>query len=215
MTSPIVFIVDDDPGILYSLPILLETAHLKSQCFKGPEDFLRICGPQQAGCLLLDVRMPGMSGPELQKELIRRKVRLPIIFLTAHADLPIGVEAMKLGAVDFLTKPINGELLLQRVQAALELNREQRESEAALQLFKMRLSKLTTREREVLALALSGMVNKKISSQLNISLRTIEGHRSRIFLKTGVGSLLELEQQAAKAGVTLASEMSFIKPAVA
>jgi len=200
---PTVFIVDDDPGIRSSLSILMETTQLKADCFASAEEFLSVCGPHQEGCLLLDVRMPGMSGPDLQEELTRRKVRLPIIFLTAYADLPTGVTAMKNGAVDFMTKPINGELLLQRIQHAVEIDRLQRESEQARQLFESRLLKLTDRENEILCLALTGMSNRDISTRLKISMRTIEGHRSRIYLKLGVGSLVELSQQAADAGVNL------------
>ncbi|MDD5174953.1 MAG: response regulator [Sterolibacterium sp.] len=208
MTVPTVFIVDDDPGMRSSLSILMETTRLKADCFASAEEFLSVCGPHQEGCLLLDVRMPGMSGPDLQEELARRNVRLPIIFLTAYADLPTGVEAMKQGAVDFLTKPINGELLLQRVQVAFEIDRLQRESEVARHLFESRLLKLTNREREVLTLALTGMGNKEISTHLKVSLRTIEGHRSRIYLKIGVSSLIELSQQAVDAGVNLAQAIS-------
>lgn len=204
VTVPAVFIVDDDPGMRSSLFILMETAQLKAECFASAEEFLSVCGPHQEGCLLLDVRMPGMSGPNLQEELARRNMRLPIIFLTAYADLPTGVEAMKQGAVDFLTKPINGELLLQRVQVAFEIDRMQRESEAARHLFESRLLKLTNREREILALALTGMSNKDISTHLKVSTRTIESHRSRIYLKIGVNSLVELSQQAVDAGVNLA-----------
>lgn len=201
MTSSTVFIVDDDPGIRYSLPILFETAQLPTECFSSAEDFLQTCDPTRHGCLLLDVRMAGMTGPELQEELARRGIRLPIIFLTGYADLPTGVAAMKRGAVDFLTKPVNGALLLQQVQAALNLDSRQRQTEAERQRFVKRLQKLTAREREILVLALSGMVNKEISTRLKISLRTIEGHRSRIYLKTGAASLLELAQQATSAGV--------------
>lgn len=208
MTLPTVFIVDDDPGMRSSLSILMETARIGVACFASAEEFLSVCGPHQAGCLLLDVRMPGMNGLELQEELSRRKLRLPVIFLTAYGDLSAGVEAMKQGAFDFLTKPINGERLMQCVQRALEADRVRRESEAARHLFEARFSKLTSREREVLALALSGMGNKDISTQLNNSMRTIEGHRSRIYLKIGVSSLLELTQQAADAGVNLTSFMA-------
>lgn len=201
---PTVFIVDDDPGMRDSLPILLQTANLNSQCFASAQDFLSVCGPHQEGCLLLDVRMPGMSGPDLQKELARRNVLLPIIFLTAFLDLPTGIEAIKQGASDFLTKPINGELLLQRVHDALRLDVERRQKLQARQQFASRLLKLTNREREVLALAISGWSNKEISSQLKISRRTVEGHRSRIVLKTGEVSLLKLAKQAADAGASLA-----------
>lgn len=204
MNPPTVFVVDDDPGIRISFTILLEAARLDVRCFASAEAFLDVCSPELAGCILLDVRMAGMSGPELQAELIRRGVCLPIIFMTAYGDLPTGIEAMKRGAVDFLTKPVNGALLLERVQAALELDREQREVVEARQAFQARIQKLTAREREVLALALSGMDNKTISTRLGVSTRTIESHRSRICLRTGVGSLAELAHQAASAGISLA-----------
>jgi FixJ family two-component response regulator len=203
MPAPIVHIVDDDPSIRASLPILLETALIRSQCHVSAEAFLDACRPQQEGCILLDVRMPGMSGTELQAELARRHIDLPIIFLTGYADLPVGVTAMRQGAVDFLTKPVDGELLLERVAAALELDQERRQRNAARQDMALRLTKLTPREREILNLALAGMGNKDIARQLNISLRTIEGHRSRIYLKTGVDSVMELALRAANAGVRL------------
>jgi FixJ family two-component response regulator len=203
MNEPTVFIVDDDAGMRYSLPILFETAHLRTECFASAEEFLQACDARREGCLLLDVRMTGMNGLALQEELARRDIRLPIIFLTAYADLATGVAAMKRGAADFLTKPVNGALLVRQVRAAIEQDHRQRRVADAREQFEKRLLKLTLREREVLVLALAGKVNKEISSQLGISLRTIEGHRSRIYLKTGVTSMLELAQQAADAGVAL------------
>ena len=202
--TPTVFIVDDEPGLRVSLPILLDTAHLKSRCFASAEAFLEACSPDLAGCLLLDVRMPGMSGPALQMELVRRGVCLPILFMTAHGDLPTGIEAMKLVALDFLIKPVNGALLLERVQAALEIDRETRQAAAVKQEFEVRIQTLTAREREVLALAQSDMDNKAMAAHLQVSLRTIESHRSRICLRTGVHSLAELAHQAAAVGVKLA-----------
>lgn len=204
LTSPTVFIVDDDLGIRHSIAVLLGTAGLKVECFPSAKDFLDAFGPDRRGCLLLDVRMPGMSGPELQRELVRRGLRLPIIFLSAYGDLETGVDAIKQGAVEFLTKPVNGALLLKCVVSGLELDRQQRQADEARRLFEERLHKLTGREREVLALAITGMSNKAISAQLRISLRTIEGHRSRIYLKTGNSSLIELAHQAASNGVALA-----------
>jgi FixJ family two-component response regulator len=201
MSSEFVYIVDDDPGIRYSLTMLLETAHLPTRCYASAEDFLNACGASPEGCLLLDVRMPGMSGPELQAELIRRRISLPILFLTAHADLAVGIDAMKQGAVDFLTKPLNGAELLRSVQAALDLDRAQRRADQARQAFQARLAKLTPREREVLALALTGLANKAIASHLGVSVRTVEGHRSLVLLKAGVASLIELSQLAASVGM--------------
>lgn len=203
MSSPTVFIVDDDPGIRFSLPMLLHTAQVKTECFSSAEAFLEALDSEQTGCLVLDVRMPGLSGPQLQSELARRRIRLPIIFLTGYGDLSVGVEAMKQGAVDFLTKPINGERLLERVRAALEISSAQQQADSARRMFAGRLQKLTRREREVLLLALSGQENRAIAAALQISERTVEGHRARIYLRTGVRSLLELSRAAADAGIAL------------
>ena len=203
MTSTTVFIVDDDPGIRRSLSLLMETDKLQPACFASADDFLAACGPNPDGCLILDVRMPGMSGLQLQDELALRQISLPIIFLTGFADVPMTVGAMRKGAVDFIAKPVNGAVLLERVHSALESNRLQRAASAARSQFEARLLKLTPREREVLVLALSGMPNKTISKELDISVRTTEGHRAQIFLKLGVDSLIELAQQATLAGVPL------------
>jgi two-component system response regulator FixJ len=204
MTSATVFIVDDDASIRSSLSLLLETDNLPSACFASADDFLAACGPNPDGCLILDVRMPGMSGLQLQDELALRQISLPIIFLTGFADIPMTVGAMRKGAVDFIAKPVNGAVLLERVHSALESNRLQRAASAARSQFEARLLKLTPREREVLVLALSGMPNKTISKELAISVRTIEGHRAQIYLKLGVDSLIELAQQAASADMPLA-----------
>lgn len=203
MTQPIVFIVDDDPGIRFGIALLLETANLRSECFACAEDFLAACGSHPAGCLLLDVSMPGMSGPQLQAELARRGIDLPVIFLTGYADMQTVVGAMRQGAIDFLGKPVNGALLLERVQSALEIHRRKCEANNKRNLFLKRLLKLTPREREILAYAMAGKANKEISADLDISPRTIEGHRARIYLKAEVSSLLELAQQAVLADVSL------------
>jgi FixJ family two-component response regulator len=203
MTSTTVFIVDDDSGIRSSLSLLMETDKLQSASFASADAFLAACGPNPQGCLILDVRMPGMSGLQLQDELALRQIQLPIIFLTAFADIPMTVGAIRKGALDLITKPVNGAVLLARVHSALETNRLQREASAARALFEARLLKLTQREREVLVLALSSMPNKTISSELGISVRTIEGHRSHIFLKLDIDSLVELAQQAASVGMPL------------
>jgi FixJ family two-component response regulator len=203
MTSGTVFIVDDDPGMRSSLSLLLETANLRAACFASADAFLAACDPKPQGCLILDIRMPSMSGLQLQDELIRRNIHLPIIFLTGFADVPTTVGAMRKGAVDFMAKPVNGKLLLERVHSALQTHYLWREAAVIRSLFEARVSKLTPRERQVLALALFGMPNKTISKELAISVRTIEGHRAQIFLKLGVGSLIELAQQATLAGIPL------------
>jgi two-component system response regulator FixJ len=204
MTSATVFIVDDDAGIRSSLSLLLETDNLKAACFASADAFLAACDPKPEGCLILDVRMPGMSGLQLQDELIQRNIHMPIIFLTGFADVPMTVGAMRKGAVDFMAKPVKGKLLLERVHSALKSHHLWREAAVVRSLFEARLSKLTPRERQVLALAIFGMPNKTISKELVISVRTIEGHRAQIFLKLGVGSLIELAQQAHLAGMPLA-----------
>lgn len=207
-----VFVVDDDPGIRFSIELLLETAHLPCECFACAEDFLAACEPHRKGCLLLDVSMPGISGPQLQEELLRRRMDLPIIFLTGYADMPTVVQAMRQGAIDFLAKPVNGAQLLERVQNALALHRTRRQAQDGQRLFLHRLVKLTARERAVLGCALAGRSYKEISIDLHISHRTIEGHRARIYLKAGVSSLLELVQQAAGAGVSLADHLAQTQP---
>jgi len=206
--TPTVFIVDDDPGIRSSLALLMESENITSACFSSADAFLAACGPNPNGCLVLDVRMPAMSGLQLQDEMTLRSIHLPIIFLTGFADVPMTVGAMRKGAIDFMTKPINGAVLLERVHHALEANRLQREASQARLVFEAKLSKLTRRENEVLVLALSGMPNKTISKELGISLRTTEGHRIRIYLKLGVDSLIELAQQAASADIPLSKIVS-------
>ena len=203
MTSETVFIVDDDVGIRRSLALLLETDNLQSACFASADAFLAACEPNPQGCLILDVRMPGLSGLQLQEEMARRQIQLPIIFLTGFADIPMTVEAISKGALDLITKPVNGAALLARVHSALEINRLQRETSAARAQFEAYLLQLTPRELEVLVLALAGKQNKTISKELGISVRTIEGYRSHIFLKLGIDSLIQLAQQAASVGMPL------------
>jgi FixJ family two-component response regulator len=203
MSTSTVFVVDDDVGIRSSIALLLASANLKSACFASAHDFLAACGPHPEGCLILDVRMPGLSGPQLQDELIRQKIQLPIIFLTGFAEISMAVDGVNKGAMDFLEKPIQGALLLQRVESALEVTRLRRKADDARALFETQLLTLTQREREVLVLALSGKVNKIIAKELAISLRTIEGYRMQIYLKLGVRSLLEFAQQAATVNIPL------------
>jgi FixJ family two-component response regulator len=182
---PLVYVVDDDAAVRDSLLLLLESAGLRAAEFDSAEAFLAAHRGDQPGCLVLDVHMPGMDGLELQNELVRRGELMPIIFLTAHGDVPKTVRAMKAGAVDFLTKPVNGKLLVERVQHAVELSETAHKREA-------RLKSLTQREREILKLAVAGQPNKQIARELGISYRTVEAHRSRILSKTGATTLLEL-----------------------
>lgn len=192
--SDTVYLVDDDAAVRDSIALLIETSGLKCQTFPGAEAFLAALDAQLSGCLILDLRMEGMSGFELQEELNRRGCMLPTIFLTAHGDVPTTVRAMKAGATDFLTKPVDGALLLDRVQSALSVAHGQRQAQLARQNARRKLESLTEREFEILKLATAGQTNKEIAKDLGISFRTVEVHRSHILLKTGATSLFELSQ---------------------
>lgn len=200
-TTPTVFVIDDDPAVRDSLSLLLETEGIAVECHESAESFLSAYRGDRPGCLVLDVRMQPMSGPELQAELLRRGSQIPIIFLTAHGDIPMTVRAMKAGAKDFLTKPINGTELLERVQTILQGELERHSQREQLDRECRRLADLTQREHEVMTLALAGRTNKAIAKQLGISYRTVEIHRSRILQKTGTGNMLELAQLAANCGI--------------
>ena len=191
-TQPCVFIVDDDFAVRDSLQLIMETAGLDYQAFDSAEHFLQSYCPDKLGCLLLDVNMPGMNGDELQAELIRRNIHLPIIFLTAYGDIPMTVRTIKAGAVDFLTKPVPRKLLLERIQDALQHAARMHEQVMAEQALCNRLNSLTSRELEVLPLVLAGHSNKEVARDIGISYRTVEIHRARILNKTGATSLLEL-----------------------
>lgn len=189
-----VFVVDDDAAVRDSVSLLLETAGFTVRCFSSAEAFLLACSRERYGCVLLDLRMNGMSGTELQQVLADRKSELSVIFLTAHGDIPTTVKAIKQGAVDFLTKPVDGTLLIHRVSSALSENRNAIARKDNLKAQHERVAHLTARELEVLRLAISGYANKQIARRLAISHRTVEFHRSRILAKTGVSSLVQLAQ---------------------
>ncbi len=192
MTAPIVYIVDDDEAVLDSLSMLLETAAIDVECYPSGESFLSAFRPELSGCLVLDVRMERMSGPELHMELNRRGCQLAVIYLTAYGDIPMTVQAMKSGAVDFLTKPVDGALLLENVQAALSRNSEMLSRWMVREKLCEQLAQLTSREHEIMFLAVSGQTNKAIAKRLGISHRTVEIHRSHIMQKMGVTCMLEL-----------------------
>lgn len=201
MNASTVFIVDDDDAVRDSLSLLCETARLKAECHDSAESFLNAYRPDQPGCLVLDVRMGGISGPQLHAELGRRGSLLPIIYLTAHGDIPMTVRAMQAGAVDFLTKPVDGAALLERIGAALQRDRDLRWRQGALARRRQGLALLTLREREIMDLALAGHANKEIAKLLGISHRTVEIHRSHILGKMGVTSLPQLICLAAACGL--------------
>ena len=187
-----VFIVDDDAAVRGGLSMQLEAAGFPVKAFASAEDFITAICPAVIGCLVLDVRMPGMTGPDLQLELARRNINLPIIFLSGHGDIPLAVKSIQAGAVDFLTKPVSGPVLIERIQMSLRLSAEQWEKDAENKILQEKMATLTEREQEVLALALAGYSNKEIATRLGISFRTVEHHRSRILLRTGIDNLFKL-----------------------
>jgi len=191
-TQPCVFIVDDDYAVRDSLGLVFKTAGLNYLTFENAEHFLETYSSGTPGCLLLDMNMPGLNGDELQAELIRRDIHLPIIFLTAYGDIPMTVRAMKAGAVDFLTKPVPSKLLIERVQTVLQHEARTQEQNREKQGLRERLSCLTSREMELLPLIVAGKSNKEIARQLDVSHRTIEIHRARVLKKTGATNLMEL-----------------------
>jgi len=198
--EPIVFVVDDDRAMRESLRWLLESVGLTVRTYANAADFLREYEPTQPGCLVLDVRMPGMSGLDLQAELGRRGAGLPTIVVTGHAEVPMAVRAVKAGAVDFIEKPFSDQLLLDRVRQALEIDRLEREVRRRREEARRRLETLSAREREVLMLVAAGKQNKEIAAELGLSPKTVEVHRSHVMSKMSVDSLAELIRVAILAG---------------
>jgi FixJ family two-component response regulator len=194
--SGTVFVVDDDEGVRSSLRILLEAAGHRAQAFASAREFLDRYQADQAGCLVLDVRMPGMDGMALQRELSQRHALLPIIFVTGHGDVPLAVEAMKNGAFDFMQKPFGPAELLERVARALAADAEARADAAQRDDILRRYAALTPREREVMAMIVDGLANKVIAIDLALSERTVEIHRSRVMEKMGTRSVAHLVRLA-------------------
>src|SRR5579872_5445408 len=189
---PTVFIVDDDEGVRNSLRLLVKSIGLPASAFVSAHEFLAGYEPQQPGCLVLDVRMPGMNGLELQQELNLRGAIIPVIFITGHGDIPMAVEAMQHGAHDFLQKPFRDEDLIERVRRALAKDAKARAALEEHKVIREHLDSLTPREREVLALMARGKPNKIMAHELGVSQRTVEIHRARVMEKSGASSLAEL-----------------------
>jgi len=189
---PIVFIVDDDEAVRNSLRLLVKSVGLSATALVSAQEFLASYDPLQPGCLVLDVRMPGMSGLELQQQLNLRGAVIPVIFITGHGDVPMAVAAMQQGAFDFLQKPFRDQDLMDRIQRALEKDRANRAELGERSLIREHHETLTPREREVLALVTSGKPNKVMAADLGLSQRTIEIHRARVMEKMGASSLAHL-----------------------
>jgi two-component system, LuxR family, response regulator FixJ len=197
-TTPTVYIVDDDPGVRDAVALLLRSVGINARTFPSATDFLQTFDPTAPGCLVLDLRMPGMSGRELQKRLLVTGSRLPIIFVTAHGDVPTAVDAVKDGAVDFIQKPFSDQKLLDMIHEALELDRRLRQEQQERTEVQARAATLTPREREVMVLVASGKLNKTVARELGISQRTVEIHRARVMEKMQARSVPDLVQMVMK-----------------
>ena len=190
--APTVYVVDDDQAVCNSLRLLLKSVGLATQTMSSAAEFLAAYQPGQPGCLVLDVRMPGMSGLELQQELNVRGGTIPVIFVTGHGDVPMAVEAMQHGAFDFLQKPFRDQDLIDRIQRALERDARNRAALTQHARIRQRFESLTPREREVLMLMTRGKPNKVMAAELGVSQRTVEIHRARVMEKSGADSLAQL-----------------------
>jgi FixJ family two-component response regulator len=202
LSTPLVHLVDDDAAVLRTLQRLLDAAELPCTAFNSPEAFLNAVGPAAAGCAVLDLAMPGIDGLGLQQALVQRDCQLPVIFLTGHGDIGASVRAMKSGAVDFLTKPVEAAPLLEAIRAALERDRIARIERDERRAIEARLATLTAREREVLQQMILGRLNKQIAAHLGAAEKTIKIHRARVLAKLGVRSLPDLTRLTQRAGIT-------------
>ncbi len=196
--EPIVFVVDDDAAVRDAIKNLLESVGIHVQTFGSGAEFLAKTPADAPSCLILDVRLPGMSGLEFQRQLAAAGVEIPIIFITGHGDIPITVQAMKAGAVDFLTKPFREQELLDAIHKAVDRDRQQREQSAEVVKLRQRYADLTPREREVMALVTQGLLNKQIAAELGASETTVKIHRGQVMRKMGAESLADLVRMADK-----------------
>jgi FixJ family two-component response regulator len=198
--TPTIFVVDDDDAVRNSLRFLLKSVGLTATTLASADEFLKTYKAEQPGCLVLDVRMPGMSGLELQEQLNLRGAMIPVIFITGHGDVPMVVEAMQQGAFDFLQKPFRDQDLIDRIQRALAADQKNRQVLKERDRVRARLDSLTPREREVLDLMMRGKPNKVMAAELGLSQRTVEIHRARVMEKTDASSLAQLVRMVMDSG---------------
>jgi FixJ family two-component response regulator len=199
--KPLVFIVEDDPSVQRALGNLFQSVGLQVEVFGSASDMLKSKLPDVASCLVLDVRLPGLSGLDFQTELARANIHIPIIFMTGHGDIPMTVRAMKGGAVDFLTKPFRDQDMLDAVVTAIERDRKRREADKIVASLQSLFNTLTPREREILALVSSGLMNKQIAAELGLAEITVKIHRGHIMKKMGAKSLADLVKKAEALGI--------------
>src|ERR1700726_4883 len=204
MTEPasIVFVVDDDPSVRRAIKRLVESVGLHVELFESATEFINSSHPDVASCLVLDIRLPGISGLDFQRELVQAKRDIPMIFITAHGDIPMTVRAMKAGAVEFLTKPFRDQDLLDAIQVGLERDRVRRQRQAETAMLRERFESLTPREREILPLVVSGLLNKQVAAEIGTTEATVKVHRSQLTRKMGADSLPELVRMAEKIGIS-------------
>jgi len=199
-TDPTVFVIDDDKAIRSAIKNLLESIGLRAEVFSTPREFLKAEPRDKPGCLVLDVRMPGASGLDFQRELAKAKVEIPVIFITGHGDIPMSVQAMKAGAVDFLTKPFRDQDLLDAIQKAIGRDQARRQQETEGVDIRNRFNSLTPREREVMSLVVAGLLNKQVASQLGTSETTAKIHRGQVMRKMQAHSLPDLVRMSERLG---------------
>jgi FixJ family two-component response regulator len=192
----VVFVIDDDPSMRLALEDLVSTVGLEVRAFAAPQEFLQSKPPDGPGCLVLDVRLPGMSGLTFHKELAKEGLALPVIFITGHGDIPMSVRAMKAGAVEFLTKPFHDQDLLDAIHAAIERDRKRRRDAMRVAELRERFATLTERERQIMTFVVNGRANKQIAGELNLSEMTVKVHRGQVMRKMQAGSLPDLVRMA-------------------
>lgn len=203
MTAPVVLVVDDDPSVRSTLKFLISTVGLHVETFESAEAALQKLPPDAPSCLVLDVRLRGLSGLDFQRELAARNCQIPIIFITGHGDIPMSVRAMKAGAIEFLTKPFRDQDLLDAIRVALDRDRARREQETEVTELRQRFDSLTPREQEVISLVASGMLNKQIADRLGTAENTVKVHRSRAMEKMHAQSLADLVRMVEKLKITV------------
>jgi FixJ family two-component response regulator len=197
----IVFVIDDDDSVRRALQRLIRSVGLRVELFGSAREFLERDRPNIPSCMILDIRLPGMSGLDFQRRLAEAKIHIPIIFITGHGDIPMTVRAMKAGAVEFLTKPFNDQDLLDAIQHALEQDRVRRQQEAEIAILRERFESLTPREQEILPRVVSGLLNKQIAGEIGTTEATVKVHRSQLMRKMGAESVADLVRMAERIGI--------------